>query len=51
MRLASDMREAMWGFMQMGVSKLDFDYRTYARRHLQRFLEGAGRAGREYGWD
>jgi len=43
MRLASDMREAMWGFMQMGVSKLDFDYRTYARRHLQRFLEGAGR--------
>jgi thiamine kinase-like enzyme len=44
MRLASDMREAMWGFMQMGVSKLDFDYRTYARRHLQRFLEGAGRA-------
>jgi thiamine kinase-like enzyme len=48
MRLASDMREAMWGFMQMGVSKLDFDYRTYARRHLQRFLEGAGR---EYGWD
>jgi thiamine kinase-like enzyme len=41
MRLASDMREAMWGFMQMGVSTLDFDYRTYARRHLQRFLEGA----------
>jgi thiamine kinase-like enzyme len=51
MRLASDMRETMWGFMQMGVSKLDFDYRTYARRHLQRFLEDAGRAGREYGWD
>jgi thiamine kinase-like enzyme len=43
MRLASDMREAMWGFMQMGVSKLDFDYRTYARRHLQRFLDGARR--------
>jgi thiamine kinase-like enzyme len=46
MRLASDMREAMWGFLQMGVSKLDFDYRTYARRHLQRFLDGATRAGR-----
>jgi thiamine kinase-like enzyme len=45
MRLASDMREAMWGFMQMGVSKLDFDYRTYARRHWQRFLESARRAG------
>jgi thiamine kinase-like enzyme len=51
MRLASDMREAMWGFLQTEVSKLDFDYRTYARSHLQRFLEGAGRAGREYGWD
>jgi thiamine kinase-like enzyme len=48
MRLASDMREAMWGFMQMGISKLDFDYKTYARRHLQRFLEGAARAGREH---
>jgi len=51
MRLASDMREAMWGFMQMGVSKLDFDYRTYAHRHLLRFQEGAERAAREYGWD
>jgi thiamine kinase-like enzyme len=51
MRLASDMREAMWGFMQMGVSKMDFDYRTYARRHLQRFLEGAARARLEYGSD
>jgi thiamine kinase-like enzyme len=51
MRLASDMREAMWGFMQMGVSKLDFDYRTYARRHLRRFLVAADRAGREYGWE
>jgi hypothetical protein len=48
MRLASDMREAMWGFMQLGVSKLDFDYRTYARCHLQCFLEGAGR---EFRWD
>jgi thiamine kinase-like enzyme len=47
MRLASDVREAMWGFMQMGVSTLDFDYRTYARRHWQRFLQGADRAARE----
>ncbi len=43
MRLASDMREAMWGFLQMGISQLDFDYQTYAHRHLGRFLEGAGR--------
>jgi thiamine kinase-like enzyme len=43
MRRASDMREAMWGFLQMGISKLEFDYQTYARHHLERFLEGAAR--------
>ncbi len=41
MRLASDMREAMWGFLQTRISKLNFDYQTYARRHLKRFLEHA----------
>ena len=41
MRLASDMREALWGFLQMGISKLDFDYRTYAHRHLVRFLKNS----------
>jgi thiamine kinase-like enzyme len=46
MRLASDMREAMWGFVQMGISKLDFDYRRYARSHLRRFLQGAIRFAR-----
>jgi thiamine kinase-like enzyme len=51
MRLASDMREAMWGFLQTRISKLDFDYQTYARRHYKRFLQGAERAAREYGWD
>jgi thiamine kinase-like enzyme len=51
MRLASDMREAMWGFLQMGISKLDFDYRTYAHRHFKRFLESAERAAGDYGWD
>jgi thiamine kinase-like enzyme len=39
MRLASDLRESMWGFLQIGISKLDFDYRSYALRHLGRFLE------------
>jgi len=38
MRLVSDMREAMWGFLQMGISKLDFDYESYACRHVERFL-------------
>lgn len=40
MRLVSDMREAMWGFLQTGISQLDFDYRAYACRHLKRFLHG-----------
>ena len=39
MRRASDMREAMWGFLQMGISKLDIDYAAYAHFHLQRFLD------------
>jgi thiamine kinase-like enzyme len=51
MRLASDMREAMWGFLQTRISKLDFDYQTYARRHFERFLKNAQRSVREYGWD
>jgi len=43
MRLASDMREAMWGFLQTRISKLDFDYAAYAGKHLDRFLEAAER--------
>jgi thiamine kinase-like enzyme len=43
MRLVSDMREAMWGFLQIGISKLDFDYKAYACRHLERFLLSAQR--------
>ena len=38
MRLASDLREAFWGFLQAGVSSLDFDYRAYGQRHVDRFL-------------
>ncbi len=38
MRLASDLRESFWGFLQMGVSELDFDYKEYAHHHLNRFL-------------
>ena len=41
MRLASDAREAFWGFLQMGISELDFDYRAYADHHLERFLQNA----------
>ncbi|MBI4607293.1 MAG: phosphotransferase family protein [Planctomycetes bacterium] len=41
-RLASDMRESFWGFLQSGVSRLEFDFRKYALDHLGRFLENVG---------
>lgn len=41
MRLASDLRESFWGFLQLGISELAFDYRDYAQSHLDRFLENA----------
>jgi thiamine kinase len=50
MRLASDMREAMWGFLQTRISKLDFDYQAYAYRHFQRFLKGAEHTAHTLGW-
>lgn len=40
MRLASDLRESMWGFLQAGISTLDIDYVEYGRNHLDRFLAG-----------
>ncbi len=42
MRVASDMREAMWGLLQSGISQLDFDFREYADKHFQRAGEGIG---------
>jgi len=41
MRLMSDFREAMWGVVQQGASELDFDFRSYARRHFERLLASA----------
>lgn len=41
MRLASDLRESFWGFLQLGISELDFDYREYGQQHLDRFLRNA----------
>lgn len=38
MRLSSDLRETFWGFLQLGISELDFDYKEYAQHHLERFL-------------
>lgn len=41
MRLASDLRESFWGFLQLGISELAFDYHEYAHHHLTRFLQNA----------
>jgi thiamine kinase-like enzyme len=43
MRLASDLREATWGYLQSAISSLHEPeyYRDYARRHLARFLAGS----------
>jgi thiamine kinase-like enzyme len=46
MKIMSDVREAMWGVVQVGVSKLDFDYMGYAEKYFGR-LE-AGVQGNEY---
>jgi len=40
MKIMSDLREAMWGIVQIGVSKLDFDYVGYARKYFDRFEAG-----------
>ncbi len=36
-RRVSALREAMWGFAQIGISQLDFDFASYAAEHLGRF--------------
>ena len=41
MRLTSDMREAMWGFLQAAISTLDVDYLAYGRKHVERFMDYA----------
>ena len=45
MGLSSDMREAYWGFLQSGLSDLDFDFRKYGKDHLGRFLSQAQSPG------
>jgi thiamine kinase-like enzyme len=38
--LASDLREAFWGFAQAGISHIDFDFLGYGNKHLRRFMSG-----------
>ena len=39
MKITSDFREAMWGLVQIGISKLDFDFQGYSDRHFKRMTE------------
>jgi thiamine kinase-like enzyme len=34
MKVMSEFREAMWGLVQIGISKLDFDFQGYAARYF-----------------
>lgn len=45
MKVMSDVREAMWGVVQAGVSTLDVDFLAYAGEHFERSLENASRSG------
>nr|MBA3303866.1 aminoglycoside phosphotransferase family protein [Acidimicrobiia bacterium] len=45
MRVISDLREAMWGVVQAGVSTLGVDFLGYAEEHFERSLENASRPG------
>ncbi|MGD0055322.1 MAG: choline kinase family protein [Acidimicrobiales bacterium] len=37
MRLVSEMREAMWGVVQLAISEIDMDFDAYCQRRAQRF--------------
>jgi thiamine kinase-like enzyme len=37
MKIISDLREAMWAQVQIGVSRLDFDYAGYGQKYFERF--------------
>ncbi len=45
MKIMSDLREAMWGVVQQGISTLDFDYVGYAGQHFDRLLGNAAAPG------
>jgi thiamine kinase-like enzyme len=45
MKVISDVREAMWGVVQAGVSSLDVDFLAYAGEHFERARENASRPG------
>jgi len=46
MKIMSDLREAMWAQVQIGVSQLDFDYAGYGQKYFERFE--ANTSGSDY---
>ena len=40
MKCMSDFREAMWGMLQTGISRLEFDFRGYAATYFERLRAG-----------
>jgi thiamine kinase-like enzyme len=47
MKIMSDLREAMWAQVQIGVSQLDFDYEGYGQKYFDRFEVNT--SGGDYG--
>jgi thiamine kinase-like enzyme len=39
MKIMSDLREATWGMVQIGISKLDFDFCEYADKFFGRVID------------
>ncbi len=39
MKIMSDLREATWGLVQIGISKLDFDFREYTDKFFGRVMD------------
>jgi thiamine kinase-like enzyme len=39
MRTMSNLRESFWGFLQSGISSLEFDFLDYAHSHLARVMD------------
>lgn len=40
LKIISDFRESMWAMVQIGISKLDFDFRAYADTYFARTTQG-----------
>ena len=43
MKVLSDLREAMWGLVQQGISELNIDYVNYTDSRVERLLRNASR--------